>query len=75
MTIKDIKVGVFLTAINPCRMEDYPHELTLSVGRSYEVIRMRDNTFKVIDDYGEEHGFDINTAYEFFKVSPTGESC
>ena len=59
--------GDILIATDPCTMDDETTE-TLTVGKEYKIISTTNETFKIIDDEGDEHGFDIKSYREFFII-------
>lgn len=53
-----MKTGDKLIAIDPCVME-YTNRPTLTVGKEYEVMGIKPDSFCIIDDDEDLHEFDL----------------
>lgn len=60
-----MKPGDKLIAIDPCVME-YTNRPTLTVGKEYEVIGIKPDSFWIFDDDEDLHEFDLRDQ-QFFK--------
>lgn len=63
-----MEIGTILIAINQCFMDDDINHPTLTIGKEYEVIDARLNTFFIIDDEGDKHEFDDECLSDYFIV-------
>ena len=60
-----MKTGDKLIAIDPCVME-YTNRPTLTVGKEYEVVGIKPDSFCIIDDDEDLHEFNLGDQ-QFFK--------
>ena len=62
-----MKIGDKIIAIDPCVMLS-SNESTLTIGNSYIVKNVMDNSFYIVNDNGDDHGFPFDFFDKYFKV-------